>query len=71
MTTTTINAARLDHECARRGLTARRLAELSGLTEAAISRLKRGHTRARPSTIAAIAEALTATPVLPGADLIL
>ena len=45
-----------------RVLTQRQVADSVGLTQAAISRLEAGHTRARPTTIQRLAKALLVSP---------
>jgi transcriptional regulator with XRE-family HTH domain len=65
-----LDPAKLDHELGRRGLTARRLAELSGIPEPTLSRARHG----RPITerhLRALADALLTIPVLAGVDLLI
>jgi hypothetical protein len=62
-----IDAALLDYELARRGLTARRLAALAGINEVMISRARHGG-KVRESTFIKLTLALASVPVLLGAD---
>src|SRR5260370_35467447 len=63
-----LDVIRFDFELGRRGLTGRRLAELAGITEAGISRARRG----RPiteETLRNITGALLSVPVVVAAHL--
>lgn len=67
---TRLDAARLDFELGRRGLTGRRLSELSGVPEVTISRARHG----RPvteRTLRKLTNALLSVPLLIGADLLI
>lgn len=61
---------RLRRELARRNLTSTELAERTGMTPATISRAMRGG-RVTQRTLARIAHALLAAPVVEGIDLLL
>jgi predicted transcriptional regulator len=52
-------------------LNARQLAKETGSSETVISRARTGKVKPRPKTIQKIAEYLSRSPVLPGADLVL
>lgn len=65
-----LDIERFDYELARRGITARRLAEVSGVHEVNISRARRGY-QIRERTLRRLTEALLACPVLEGADLLI
>lgn len=65
-----LDAAKLDHELALRGVTARRLAEVAGVPEVTLSRARHG----RPvteSTLRRITTGLLSIPLMLGADLVL
>jgi hypothetical protein len=62
-----IDAALLDYELSRRGLTARRLAALAGISEVLLSRARHGG-QMRESTFIKITVALATVPPLFGAD---
>jgi hypothetical protein len=65
-----IDPAKLDHELGRRAMTARRLAEISGIPEVTLSRARHG----RPITeknLRALADALLSIPVVAGVDMLL
>jgi transcriptional regulator with XRE-family HTH domain len=61
---------RFDYELDRRGLTARRLAELAGIQEETLSRARHGATL-REATLRRITEALLAQPLVAGFDLLI
>jgi len=61
---------RLAYELAIRGVTQRRLAELSGVTAFTISRARHGR-QLRPSSLRRIAAALLELPLLPGSELLI
>jgi hypothetical protein len=65
-----ISSNSLDRELLRRGLTQKALGELARVPEATISRARNGRA-VRPRVFRALADALAATPVLPGADALL
>jgi transcriptional regulator with XRE-family HTH domain len=61
---------RLDYELSIRGLTARRLAQLSGVQEETISRVRHGAT-IMPATLQKITLALLSQPLVIGGDLLI
>jgi DNA-binding Xre family transcriptional regulator len=65
-----LDASRLDHELARRGLTARALSERSGCSEFIISRARHG-APVSAQTLRRLGDALNECPVLPGAEAII
>jgi len=65
-----IDAARFDYELARRGISPRQFAELSGVNEATLSRARHGY-RVRESTLRRIVTAMLRIPTMPGAELLL
>ncbi len=65
-----IDADRLDYELARRGISYRQFAELSGVNETTLSRARHGY-RVRESTLRRIVAAMLRTPLMPGAELLL
>lgn len=64
-----LDAARLDYELGRRGITARRLSEVSGVPEATISQARHGRPVAE-LTLRRITKALLEIPLLVGADML-
>lgn len=62
-----INGEALRYEMSVRGLTHKDLAALAHLTRVTVTCAANGHP-VRPSTLRALAAALTLSPVLPGAD---
>jgi transcriptional regulator with XRE-family HTH domain len=62
-----LNVAELERELARRGLQAKQLADRAGVSEQLVCRARRGAPIA-PESLSAIARALAAVEVLPGAD---
>ena len=65
-----LDSARIDYELGRRGVTARRLAEASGVPEVTLSRARHG----RPvteGTLRRLTEGLLGIPLLIGADLLI
>src|ERR1700680_2600698 len=65
-----LDAPRLDYELGRRGVTARRLAEVAGVPEVTISRARHG----RPvteGTLRRLTKGLLEIPLLLGADLLI
>jgi transcriptional regulator with XRE-family HTH domain len=65
-----LNNAKLSHELARRGATARQLAERSGVPEATLSRARYGRPIS-PATLRRLTEGLLAIPLMVGADLLI
>jgi transcriptional regulator with XRE-family HTH domain len=65
-----LDAAKLDSELARRGVTARRLAEVSGVPEVTISRARHGRPVSE-STLRRLSTGLLSIPLLVGADLLI
>jgi DNA-binding CsgD family transcriptional regulator len=65
-----IDAARLDYELGRRGISPRQFAELSGVNETTLSRARHGY-RVRESTLRRIVAAMLRIPTMPGAELLL
>lgn len=65
-----VDRDRLDYEMGRRGLDQRTLAQLCGVHETHLSRLRSGRTGIKPKTARRIAEALARVPVQPGAELL-
>lgn len=65
-----IDAARLDYELGRRGISPRQFAELSGVNETTPSRARHGY-RVRESTLRRIVAAMLRIPTMPGAQLLL
>jgi transcriptional regulator with XRE-family HTH domain len=61
----------LDRQLALRGLTARKLAELSGVSETAISQARNGRRRISDRTLRRITTALLGVPLMLGAELII
>jgi transcriptional regulator with XRE-family HTH domain len=66
-----IDPGRFRLELARRGLTARRLAALSGVGEVTIARARRHQIALEVDTLRKLAEALASQPVVVGIDLLL
>jgi transcriptional regulator with XRE-family HTH domain len=65
-----LDAEKLDHQLALRGITARQLAERSGVPEPTISRARHGRPISE-STLRRLSRALFETPLLLGADLLI
>lgn len=65
-----IDRAHFDHELNRRALRGQDVARAIGLTIESISRIRNGG-QMRPETFRRIAEFLSSTPVIEGADLLL
>ena len=65
-----IDADRLDYELARRGINPRQFAELSGVNEATLSRVRHGY-RVRESTLRRMVAAMLKIPPIAGAELLL
>jgi len=65
-----LNNAKLSHELARRGATARQLAERAGIPEATLSRARYGR-RISPTTLRRLTNALLEIPLMVGADLLI
>jgi len=65
-----IDAARLDYELGRYGISSRQFAELSGVNETTLSRARHGY-RVRESTLRRIVAAMLRIPTMPGAELLL
>ena len=65
-----IDADRLDHELARRGINPRQFAELSGVNETTLSRARHGY-RVRESTLRRMVAAMLKIPPMAGAELLL
>jgi DNA-binding Xre family transcriptional regulator len=65
-----IDPTRLDHELARRGITAQELSAAIGVSAVALSHARNGHS-IRETTFAKIANGLAQIPVLDGADALL
>ena len=61
----------LAHQLALRGLTARQLAQISGVSENAISQARRGHRRISERTLRRLTTALLGVPLMVGAELII
>jgi transcriptional regulator with XRE-family HTH domain len=66
-----LDAGALDRQLALRGLTARRLAEISGVPENTISQARRGHRRMSERTLRKLTQGLLACPLLIGAELVI
>jgi transcriptional regulator with XRE-family HTH domain len=66
-----LNAVVLNRALAQRGLTARKLAEISGVPENTISQARRGHRRMSERTLRRLATALLACPLMDGAELVI
>jgi transcriptional regulator with XRE-family HTH domain len=66
-----LDPERLDYELRRRGLTYTALAERSGVHATHLSRLRQGKRGATAGTLRRIAAALEATPIIPGAELLM
>jgi len=66
-----LDAAALDRQLALRGLTARKLAEISGIPENTISQARRGHRRMSERTLKRLTTALLGVPLMLGAELII
>jgi transcriptional regulator with XRE-family HTH domain len=65
-----LDAGKLDHELSRRGVTARRLAEVSGVPEVTLSRARHGRL-VNESTLRRLSTGLLQIPLLVGADLLI
>ena len=65
-----IDPDRLARELAVRGLTARDLARAAGVPEHTISQARHGHRRLRPATLRKLVDALVATPLIDGVELL-
>jgi DNA-binding Xre family transcriptional regulator len=65
-----IDADRLDYELARRGISSRQFAEVSGVSETTLSRARHGY-RVRESTLRRLVTAMLRIPPMPGAELLL
>jgi transcriptional regulator with XRE-family HTH domain len=61
---------RFDYELSIRGLTARRLAQLAGVHEEMLSRVRHGAT-IMPATLHKITQALLSQPLIVGGDLLI
>jgi len=65
-----LDPARLDYELARRGVSARQLAEVAGISEVTLSRSRHGRPVTQ-GTLRELTRALLQTPLLIGADLLI
>lgn len=65
-----LDVTRLDHEMAKRGVSARELAPLAGVTEETLSRWRHGRALSQRN-LRALGDALLALPVQPGCALLL
>lgn len=65
-----LDAERLSYEMGRRGLSAERLSELSGIAEATISRARHGHS-IRSATLRELARGLLTQPIDDRCDLLI
>lgn len=65
-----IDADRLDYELARRGISPRQFAELSGVNDTTLSRARHGF-RVRESTLRRMVAAMLKIPPMAGAELLL
>jgi len=65
-----VDPDRLAYELAIRGVTQRRLAEVSGVTAFTISRAGHGR-QLRPSSLGKLTAALLEIPLLPGSELLI
>jgi transcriptional regulator with XRE-family HTH domain len=66
-----LNAASLDRQLALRGINARQLAHISGVSETAISQARNGRRRINETTLRKLTQALLACPLMLGAELII
>ena len=65
-----LDIERLDYELARRGLSVRHFAQISGVPEATLSRARHGRA-VRETTYLKMVEALLALPDVPGASMLI
>jgi len=65
-----VDPAKLDHELARRGITARELSQRARVPEAMISRARHG-ARISESTLRRLTGGLLEIPLMPGSDLLI
>ena len=66
-----LNAASLDRQLALRGINARQLAQISGVSETAISQARNGRRRINEHTLRKLSAALVACPLVFGAEMII
>ena len=65
-----IDPAKFNRELARRGLTGKRLSELSGVDKSTISAIRRGNRVVRPATQRQLLSVLLDQPLIEGAELL-
>jgi transcriptional regulator with XRE-family HTH domain len=65
-----IDPAKFNREMARRGLTGKRLAEISGVDKSTISAIRRGNRPIRPTTQHQLLSVLLSQPLIEGAELL-
>jgi transcriptional regulator with XRE-family HTH domain len=65
-----LNPETFDHQLALRALTARQLAQLSGVNESTISQARHGHRHISDRTLRRLSAALLDVPLLLGAELV-